>query len=370
MAKLPTVTSQVPLDLRMFLDRVREALDSNSLDAAVTARQLVAAGVASYVGNTLASVEADTYSTPAAPSGVATSGALASVILTWGQPSYSGHSYAEIWASDGLNALIGDAVLVGMSPGTFFAHSIGAGGSRTYWVRFVNYNGLAGPYHATDGTNGQTSQSPSYLMDVLTEAYGSDSESPFFQLDAATTINGVSIPAGTYMKTAFVVDGSITRAKIGDAAIDNAKIANLDAGKITTGYISGQRIEAGSIDANMIDSRGLSIKNANGDIILAAGTPLAVANVSGLGNLATVDDITMSSVTDAGGFATLDQISATNVSTYIASAAIDLAQIKTASITDLSSLSVDAGTITAGVLQSSDGNFTIDLTNKTISIET
>ena len=52
-----------------------------------------------------------------------------------------------------------------------------------------------------------------------------------------------------------------------------------------------------------------------------------MSSVTDAGTLATADDITMSSVTDAGGFATLDTITAANVSTYIASAAIDNAQI-------------------------------------------
>lgn len=353
MARLPSVTSPIPRDLRTYLDRVREALNGGGEDAVVTVRQLVAAGVATYTGDVLGPVAAGTYGTPATPEGVTATGALASVLLTWNKPVYPGHAYAEIWAADGLNASIANAELVGMSPGTFFAHNIGAGGQRTYWIRFINYDGLAGAYHATEGTNGETSQDPEYLMQVLTEAYGTNSESPFFQLDQATTINGVSIPAGTYMKTAFIVDGSITRAKIGDAAIDNAKINNVDAAKITTGYINADRFEAGSITASKIDTRGLSIKDANGDIILAAGSPLAVGNVSGL-----------------GAFATLSQITGTNVSTYIANAAIDLAQIDTATITNLSAIVADMGTITAGKMQSSDGKFVIDLNNKTISIET
>ncbi len=387
MAKLPTVTSQIPRDLRLFVDRIREAFDAGDIDSAVTVRQLVAAGVASYTGNVLAPVEANTYTTPAVPEGVTATGALASVMLTWNKPAYRGHSYAEIWAADGLDASIADKVLVGMSPGTFFAHSIGANGSRTYWIRFINFNGEAGAYHATDGTNGQTSQDPAYLMDVLTDAYGSTSESPFFQIDQATMIDGVSIPAGTYMKNAFVVNGSISNAKIANAAVDDAKIANLDAAKITTGFLSGDRIEAGSIDANMIDSRGLSIKDANGNIVLSAGSALAVANISGLGDLATADDITMASVTDAGDLATADDITleqvtdagdfaaiseltTANISTYIANAAIDLAHIDTASITTLAALTANMGTITAGKMQSTDQKFVIDLDNKTISIET
>jgi hypothetical protein len=40
------------------------------------------------------------------------------------------------------------------------------------------------------------------------------------------------------------------------------------------------------------------------------------------------------------------------------------------SVTSLSTVTANAGTITAGVLQSSDGKFVIDLNNKTIEIET
>ena len=64
------------------------------------------------------------------------------------------------------------------------------------------------------------------------------------------------------------------------------------------------------------------------------------------------------------------KITDSNASTFIEDAAIDVAKIKVASIDDLSSLAVDAGTITAGVLRSSDSKFVIDLDNKTISIET
>jgi hypothetical protein len=64
------------------------------------------------------------------------------------------------------------------------------------------------------------------------------------------------------------------------------------------------------------------------------------------------------------------KITDSNASTFIDDAAIDFAHIKVATINDLSSLAVDAGTITAGILKSSDNKFVIDLNNKTISIET
>lgn len=70
-----------------------------------------------------------------------------------------------------------------------------------------------------------------------------------------------------------------------------------------------------------------------------------------------------------GAISPSNPITNNNIGTYIANAAIEIAQIKTASIQNLSSLSADIGTVTAGVLKSSDDKFVIDLTNKTIKIE-
>lgn len=80
--------------------------------------------------------------------------------------------------------------------------------------------------------------------------------------------------------TAEIADAAIVTAHIGDAQITNAKIIALDAAKITTGFLSAARIAANSITASLIDSRGLSIKDASGNIILAAGSPLAAANIT------------------------------------------------------------------------------------------
>ena len=138
---------------------------------------------------------------------------------------------------------------------------------------------------------------------------------PFAVQASATTVNGEAVPAGTYIADAFIKNGTITNAKIGDAAIDNAKIANLDAVKITAGTLNADRIGANSIVADKINTNGLSIRDTSGNIILAAGSPLAVGNVSGL-----------------GAFATLAQVTSSNASTYIANGAIQTAQIANAAI--------------------------------------
>jgi hypothetical protein len=69
----------------------------------------------------------------------------------------------------------------------------------------------------------------------------------------------------------------------------------------------------GTVTADHIDSRGLSIRDADNNIILAAGTPLSVSNVSGLGNLATQSSVSTSQVTGLGSLATQDTVGWTSV---------------------------------------------------------
>ena len=551
------------------------------------------------------------YATPPAPANLQTEGALANVILTWDQPTYEGHSHTEIWAAQALagggTPDIGEAVLVGMSPGTVYAHNLGSDATRWYWVRFVNRDGLAGPYNAVAGTRGDTGQDPAYLISLLegqiseselaeslgtqitttrndldaldaslnaeitttrndldaldasldalrggwagnldgfladrtptltladltavsddianiyatqatlttdyytiaeadqaisaatttlkseiedpngtslgatleqdyytsvetdsaisaqttalesslqtyadnaanaaeagavstvtatleqdyytsvetdsaissaattlksqiedpngnsvgaalqTEAttraqetgdlfaqytvktdlngyvsgYGLASTSvngvpssefiirsdsfaigapggttpnpsyPFIVRTTPTIINGETVPAGAYIKDAFIQNGTITKAKIADAAIDNAKIADLNAEKITAGTLDADRIEANSIDGSKINTNFLAAK------------------------LATITDAYIDTANIADGAITNAQI---------ADASITTAKIDTATITDLSSLTADIGHITAGKMQSPDGRFVIDLDQKIIRI--
>ena len=57
-------------------------------------------------------------------------------------------------------------------------------------------------------------------------SYSASDGSPFFHLTSSTTINGAYVPAGTYMKAAYIHNAAINNAQIADAAIDSAKIAN------------------------------------------------------------------------------------------------------------------------------------------------
>ncbi len=68
---------------------------------------------------------------------------------------------------------------------------------------------------------------------------------PFVVHTTATTINGVSVPVGVSMSAAFITNGTITTAKIGNLQVDDAKISSLNVAKLLAGAIAvGQYIEA------------------------------------------------------------------------------------------------------------------------------
>lgn len=98
--------------------------------------------------------------------------------------------------------------------------------------------------------------------------------SPFFYRTMDTVINGVTVPAGAYMKAAYIHDASITNAKIANLAVDDAKIVNLSAAKINAGFLSADRIEAGSITAAKITATTLSSIVANLGTITAGNITL------------------------------------------------------------------------------------------------
>ena len=101
-------------------------------------------------------------------------------------------------------------------------------------------------------------------------------KTPFIVTTTDSVINGVSVPAGVYIDTATIQNGSIANAKIGNLAVDNAKIANgaISSAKIGDAEIGSAKIQDGSIvnakiafaavgSANIIDASIVSAKIGN-----------------------------------------------------------------------------------------------------------
>ena len=342
MAKLPTVVSNVAPDLRAFINRVREAIDGSGNNRLVTTGDLFSSGIAAPGPGNLVAKPPSNVSPPSTPKNVAASGAIQNIIVTWDEPLYAGHAYAEIWGSSTND--FSAAVQIGMTPGAIFVDAVGPSVTRYYWVRFVNVLGVVGAFNAVAGVQGVTGPAVEYLIDTLTDAaldpdspytkfavradlfyvvpevdfnqestptatatgdlwYQPSSEItrtwdgsawssfsvqlPFIVNSSPQTINGVAVPAGVYMDAAFIKNGTITTAKIGNAQIDDAKIANLSAGKITAGFISADRIQAGSIDAKIAT-------------LDAAVIGTGVINDARIGQLA-VDKLLAGTTTSQGG---------------------------------------------------------------------
>lgn len=254
MSKLPSIVSRLPNDLRIFLERVREALGTGQL---VSREELIEAGiVAPSAGGGLNPITPDPI-TPPAPTGLATFAGLSTIIVAWDAPNYKGHAYAEIWRSQTDD--LGTAQPVGQATGALFADPVGGNIQAYYWVRFVSVTDTPGAFNATAGVSGTVGYDPAYLIDVLS---ADNPQALLYKIPADTTINDVPVPAGIYIRDLYVANGSISNAKIGDAAIDDAKIASLSAAKVTFGEMSGDRIEADTMNADRLIASTLAARLA------------------------------------------------------------------------------------------------------------
>lgn len=168
--RLPSLVSQLAPDLRQFLNRLREFVESP--DGVVTKKELSDSGAFSrsstgaltFLGGT-----GTTCTAPPAPSNLQVTGSMTSIILEWDGAGYGDcYAYTEIWKSTTNN--ITNANLAGTTVAGLFADAVGSDAGYYYWVRFVNTENVAGGYNSTSGSLGETSPDTAYLIDQLTGA--------------------------------------------------------------------------------------------------------------------------------------------------------------------------------------------------------
>lgn len=105
---------------------------------------------------------------------------------------------------------------------------------------------------------------------------------PFVVQAVPTTINGVAVPAGMYAESAFIMNGTITNAKIANLAVDDAKVANLSAAKLTAGSIAvGQYIQGTGYVAGSASWRINGDGTAEFNNVTVRGTVFATAGQIG-----------------------------------------------------------------------------------------
>lgn len=193
--KLPSVTSDIPRDLRNFIDRLREVISSSGTDRFVTAQDLINGGLAGAGTNgTLVPIKKGVIAPPPAPQNLTVTGSVNSIFVEWDNPTYFGHDYTEVYS--GGTDVLGDAVLLGFTPGVNYVDTIGPQQARYYWARFINTEGTAGPFNSINGTRGQTGVEVEHMLEVLT---GAITESQLYQDLGARIdlIDGLSSVAGS-----------------------------------------------------------------------------------------------------------------------------------------------------------------------------
>jgi hypothetical protein len=241
---LPSIVSALPQDLRNFLQRVREALNGGQI---ITADDLISSGIAelspggSLVPAPTTGVAVD-YTPPPAPTNVTASGALQTIMLQWDDPGYANFAHAEIWRSAVDN--IGTATLLGLTGTVLYPDAVPSSSTYYYWVRFVSQADVKGPYQGLSGILGQTSADPAEVIDILT-ANSLFQPGPYYYQATSTVINGVPVPAGTYIASAYIAHGSVGSLQIGTAVIDSGHVRELAVNKLTSGTITGQEITIG-----------------------------------------------------------------------------------------------------------------------------
>lgn len=103
--------------------------------------------------------------------------------------------------------------------------------------------------------------------------------SPFMVLTSSQTINGTVVPAGTYIQSAYIHNGSIDSAKIANAAITNAKIG---VGEITSAKIAVGEIKTANIDNAAITTA--KIGTAQVDTLQIAGEAVTIPRATNAGD--------------------------------------------------------------------------------------
>lgn len=277
--------------LAPFLQDIRRALAVLGSQAALVP-ELESAGIlqTSNSGAILPPDPLEERTTPPQPTAVEWDAAVTNVIVKFAGFNYRGHSYAEILRAETSDYSAAQVVARGFNG--VAVDALGPGRQAYYWVRFVSSSGTAGPPDTQAGTLLKTGADVRALLDVLTDA-AQDGLAPyskhavraglFYVTDPASgvdaplfavvtqpiTMNGVQVQPGVYMASSFIMDGTITNAKIANAAIDslkvanaaigtahiqdlavsNAKIADLNAAKIIAGTITTDKLTVNAATA-------------------------------------------------------------------------------------------------------------------------
>lgn len=170
---LPWISSNIPPDLRQFLERVREQLGGNEYVRRVD-----------YLNRTIPRNPTDPVDptpppipnppcgspvTPTTPTGLEVAAGFEAFLLTWDMPGYCGHSHTEVYGlrRDGTSSELGPQHKLGESRGVMYSHVVNQPQDYwCFWIKHVNTLGTAGPFTGA-GVCDKTALDPAAVIEVL-----------------------------------------------------------------------------------------------------------------------------------------------------------------------------------------------------------
>lgn len=280
--------------------RTLVAKEGDPLDSAVTLGQLVRSGIVAIdvgalpVGGGGRGVppvrpgpgvkpDDDTpdLTPPPTPTGFIATAGVTRIVVEHDPPTYTqghGHGkailYGAIYAGGALPTFA-NAVKLLEFPGSPTDYATNPATTYRLWITWVSKDGVESP--PAGGTNGlgvTTAQDVRTLLDAITNAaqapsapfsrfairaglfyvandVNGTSDPVFSVVTAEFEMNGVRVPAGVYMRDGYIMNGTITNAKIASLAVDDAKIANLSVSKLKAGSIAvGEFIQSTNFVSN------------------------------------------------------------------------------------------------------------------------
>lgn len=105
----------------------------------------------------------NSVSRPTKPQNVKATGGFGSILVTWDNPTYSGHAYAEVFRH--TENAISEATLIATVNANVFGDIVPLGSKFFYWVRFVNINNTEGAH--SNAVYAETSQNISEVIDEI-----------------------------------------------------------------------------------------------------------------------------------------------------------------------------------------------------------
>lgn len=338
-----------------FNQRLRETLmtylgkQGNKLDRGVTLRDLVDSGIAklrdgylnvgggsggSPIGGPGSSVgTAPDLTPPPTPTGFTAAAAISNLIIECDPPTYrQGHGhgasvlYGVTVAGGAPLPTFSDAVELTAAPGTVFTYATNPATVWRLWLKWRSRDGVLSvdPAGGINGLEVKTGVDVRAMLDALSDA-ALDPDAPysmfairaglffvasdldptaqplFYVVTAPITVGGVVVPAGVYMADGYIMNGTITNAKIANLAVDDAKIASLAVGKLIAGSIAvGEYIQSTDYIANV---QGWRINGAgNAEFGSGSFRGNIVATGGAIGGSIIGADFIRSSTYAAGGF--------------------------------------------------------------------